>query len=132
MVRGGYLLKELEEGRKSAKRAVELLFCDRCSVIVFQEEKTDWGETRVIEKQGVENLPCRISYESKACQKGEGLLPKQEFEPLLLYRAEDEILAGSKVIVTNKEGKILRFRAAGEGVAYDSHKETRLVSDILV
>ncbi len=126
------MLKGLEEGKKSAKRAVELLFCDRCSVIVFQEEKTDWGETRVIEKQGAENLPCRISYAAKACQTGSGLLSKQEFEPLLLYRTEDEILAGSKVIVTTQNGKKLQFRAAGEGVAYDSHKETRLVSDILV
>lgn len=124
--------KGLEDGRKATKQAVEFLFCDKCSVIAFQEEKTNWGETRVIEKQGSENLPCRISYESKACQKDDGLLPRLVFEPLLLYRTEDVILPGSKVLVLTKDGRTLQFRAAGECMAYDSHKETRLVSDISV
>jgi len=126
------LSKGLEEGRKAAKQAAESLFCDKCSVFGFQEEKTDWGETRVIEKHRAENLPCRISYDSKACQRDDGLLPRLVFEPLLLYRTEDIILPGSKVLVITKEGRTLQFRAAGECVAYDSHKETRLVSDISV
>lgn len=109
---------------KRAKKAVESLFWDTCSVEFYREENTEWGETRHEKGEG-ESFPCRLT--EKATASGEnGLLAEMEKTVILLYPAEKEIRAGSAVRVRKENGEERQYIAAGDSQIFLTHKAVGL------
>ena len=107
-----------------AKKAVESLFWDTCSVEIFAEEGTNWGETLHQKGEG-ESFPCRLT--EKVTASGEnGLLAEMEKTVILLYPAEKEIKAGSAVLVRKENGEERRYFAAGDSQVFLTHKAVGL------
>ena len=107
-----------------AKKAVENLFWDTCSVEIFLEEETEWGE--ILHRKGEgETFPCRLTEKAKVSNEN-GLLTKVENTIVLLYPAEKEIKAGSAVRVRKENGAERRYTAAGESLSFLTHKAVGL------
>lgn len=107
-----------------ARKAVESLFWDTCSVEIFLEESTEWGET--LHKRGKgETFPCRLT--ERAVASGEnGLLAQMEKAVLLLYPADKTIAAGSALLIRKENGEERRYFAAGDSQIFLTHKAVGL------
>lgn len=109
---------------QSGKKAVESLFWDTCHVETFQEEQTDWGET-LHQKGEADSFPCRLTEKAEACGEN-GLLTEMEKTVILLYPAEKNIPAGSRVRVELQSGEKRQYLAAGDSRCFLTHKAVGL------
>lgn len=107
-----------------AKKAVENLFWDTCSVEIFLEEETKWGETLHRKGEG-ETFPCRLTEKAVACGEN-GLLAEMEKTVILLYPAEKRIPAGSSIRVKKENGEERHYIAAGDSQIFLTHKAVGL------
>ena len=107
-----------------ARRAVESGFWDTCEVTAFLEVQTEWGEVRW-EPSQTKEMCCRLIDRAEATTQ-EGLIPYTAWEGILLYPAQEQIAAGSRVTVTKETGERRMFYTTGETSAYRTHKEAVL------
>lgn len=110
----------------NARKAVESAYTGVCTVIEFQNVKD--LVSRITKPQEVtvtENVPCRVSFESKsaAVPTLTGAAVAQEIR--LFLAPEIKIKSGSKVIVT-QNGVTTEYAASGVPAVYITHQEIML------
>ncbi|MBZ1283440.1 hypothetical protein KWL01_015860 [Clostridioides difficile] len=101
-----------------ARRAIELLYRDKCTIVEYQPIK-DPITKRTNNKEVVvlENQPCKLSYKN-IVSATEGKLAKLEQTIKLFISPDIEIKAGSKLIINDKE-----YVRSGESAIYPNHQE---------
>jgi len=95
-------------------------------VTVWQEQKTDWGETLITEAEQITEMPCRLCRNVKTAVKNTVLPSEIVYDAILLFPKEYVILAGSKIEVQQEYGENLVFYCTGEMIDYDTHNEIAL------
>ncbi len=111
---------------ENIKKDIERFFKQKCFVTVWQEQKTDWGETLIIEEEQITEMPCRLCRNVKTAVKNTVLPSEIVYDAILLFPKEYVILAGSKIEVEQEYGENLVFYCAGEMIDYDTHNEIAL------
>lgn len=104
-----------------ARRAIELLYRDKCTIIEYQPIK-DPITKRSSNKEVValENQPCKLSYKN-IVSATEGKVAKLEQTIKLFISPNISVKAGSKLIINNKE-----YVRSGETAIYPNHQEVIL------
>lgn len=108
-----------------ARKAIERLYIDTCSVIEFQEV-TD-PETHISGMAEVtvhEDVPCKLSFKTVA-QSAEGVASTLSQVIKLIINPEIVIKPGSKVIVT-RNGMATAYKCSGEPARHINHQEIML------
>lgn len=103
---------------------VERFFEHTCFVTEWEEQKQDWGETILVEKEQKKELPCRLCRNPKIAATNDVLPAEAIYDAVLLFRKSDVILPGSKVEVMDKETMV--FSSVGEMIRYQTHNEIAL------
>ena len=104
---------------------IESFFEQKCFVTEWEEQKQQYGETLIVEKQQKKELLCRLCRNPKIAATN-GVLPSESvYDAILLFRKNDFILPGSKIEVM-ENGKSLLFCSVGETVCYHTHNEVAL------
>lgn len=110
----------------NARKAVESAYTGVCTVIEFQNVKDPVSRiTKPQEVTVTENVPCRVSFESKvaAVPTLTGAAVAQGIR--LFLAPEIKIKSGSKVIVT-QNGVTTEYAASGMPAVYITHQEIML------
>lgn len=106
----------------SARKHIERLYFDRCSVFEYQEV-TD-PETGITGHEEVlvhENVPCKLSHKN-VTSTGSGLAASVNLVSTLILAPEINVKAGSKIIVT-RNGLSKVYRGSGEPAMHLNHQE---------
>lgn len=110
----------------SARKAIEKLYKDRCSVIEKRNvtdpvtKKTDFEQVTVFENQ-----PCKLSFSSfPSATDGNNATLSQAVK--LFLSPDCSILPGSKIIVTQQNGTVTEYSNSGKPAIYASHQEINL------
>lgn len=124
--------------RRAVCAAARLLFTDVCTVYSVVKSTCESGATVFEREVLLENIPCRISFESIGCARVDGamertrfprknLIPAAEISSVvrLFCAAEYDIPEGAEVYVLHG-GELLKYRAAGCSAVYSSHREVLL------
>ena len=108
-----------------ARKAVESLYCDCCTVIEYQAYTKSNMSTDQREVTVIESLPCKLSYSSiKSNVEGEN--NEAILQTIKLFVApEANIKPGSKFIVTHK-GRKIEYKNSGIPAVYATHQEIML------
>lgn len=109
--------------RLAFRKAVESTYDGLCSVVEYKEITDE--ATHITSQQEVtvlENIPCRISFESIRHTEQTDLANSKSQNVKLFVSPETDIKAGSKVIV-EQNGVTTAYCASGENAVYFSHRE---------
>ncbi|MDI7817587.1 hypothetical protein QMM58_14525 [Clostridioides difficile] len=109
-----------------ARRAIELLYRDKCTIIEYQPVK-DPVTKRTNNKEVIvlENQPCKLSYKN-IVSATEGKVAKLEQIIKLFISPNISIKAGSKLIITNQNNVTKEYVRSGESAIYPNHQEVIL------
>ncbi len=110
---------------KEIIKDIERFFEHTCFVTEWEEQKQEWGETILVEKEQKKELPCRLCRNPKIVTVNAVLPAETVYDAVLLFRKDDVILPGSKVEVMDSENVML-FSSVGEMVPYQTHNEIAL------
>lgn len=110
----------------NARKAVESTYTGICSVSEYKSIKDE--KTKITQQQEVviaENLPCKLSFESKTAA-----VPSETFSSVaqgvrLFIAPEITVKSGSKITIT-QSGITAEYAASGAPAVYDSHQEIML------
>ena len=110
----------------NARKAVESAYTGICTVIEFRNVKDPVSKiTKPQEVTVTENVPCRVSFESKTAAAST-LTAAEVAQGIRLFLApEIKIKSGSKVIVT-QNGVTTEYAASGVPAVYITHQEIML------
>ena len=110
------------------RKALELLWRDRCTVI--QRQKVTDPETNLTDFQEVpllENVPCKLSFETLTSTDGEPVAAVQQ--AVKLFLSPDVVIpAGCKIIVArpNDLAREFVYASSGEPGVFTDHQEINL------
>lgn len=110
----------------SARKAVESTYTGICTVIEYQSVKDP--KTKITKQQEVitaENVPCRLSFESKTAASPSETVSAVNQSIKLFVAPEVRIKSGTKVIVA-QNGVTTEYAASGMPAVYVSHQEIML------
>lgn len=108
-----------------AKKYIERLYNDMCTVYERQEYLKENKTTAYKDVAVIENMPCRISYEKTVSNALTDKLAYKSQGIKLFYSAECHIKAGSRIMVL-RNGVTTAYRASGEPAVYNTHNEIML------
>lgn len=113
---------------RKAKDIVEELFDRECAIRGFQGGKTEWGETRSdFDEQRF--IKCHLMESPRALAKNGYIFETEGLEAIVIYSADETILAGSQLEFSQGERERIRmFMACGDEVVYKTHKEIRVTA----
>ena len=77
-----------EDSIENIKKDIERFFKQKCFVTVWQEQKTDWGETLITEEQQITEMPCRLCRNVKTTVKNTVLPSEIVYDAILLFPKE--------------------------------------------
>lgn len=106
------------------RRAVGQLYEERATIKRYVEEKTEWGETRLVEKEVERNVPCRISQRALGVNSQTETVNEIAYETKLFLPPDIEIRQGDIIEVT-RQG-VTRKYTAGEPFIYPTHQEVSI------
>ena len=107
-----------------ARRGIETLYEDTCTVISFASVRGEDGISRPEEKILYEALPCRLSFSSLPAAS-EGMPPGQSQSVKLFLAPEAEIPPGCRIDVT-RMGRTVQYKSSGPPARYPTHQEISL------
>lgn len=111
---------------QKAKDVIEGLFDQECMVSEFQSDKTQWGETQSgFGEQRI--IKCHLMESPKALEKN-GYIFETEVSAIMIYSADERILAGSQLEFHAEDEQKRIFIASGDEVIYKTHKEIRVTA----
>ena len=110
----------------SARKAIESLYSHRCDV--YEKQKKIKGSVTTFEDiKKYENIKCRLSFEKTTYGKRGDIKTDIEQTIKIFLAPEIDIKDGSKIIITNEEGKIFEYKASGKPAIYITHQEVYLI-----
>lgn len=110
----------------NARKAVESAYTGVCTVVEFQNVRDPIsGITKPREVTVTENVPCRVSFESKSAAVPALTAAAAPQGVRLFLAPETKIKSGSKVIVT-QNGVTVEYAASGAPAVYITHQEIML------
>lgn len=107
-----------------ARKHIEQLYVDTCTVIEYEEKQSSNFITGMAEKIVYENIPCKLSHKTISTA-GDGTTPVITQVSKLILQPDIEIKAGSKIIVT-RNGIETAYKNSGEPARYLNHQEIML------
>lgn len=110
---------------KLARQAIETTYRGTAAVYVYGSEQDERGLQRVAESRTMQDVPCKVSFEShnaaKQTETADGLT-----QTIRLFVAPDcDIPTGSKISVL-QDGVTTVYKAAGQPAIYPTHREYEL------
>ena len=111
------------------RSAIQSLYSGVCTITNSQkvfDEKTK----RTVTKDVIvcENEPCRLSFKTTASASYDGIVSGLVQTIKLFLRPELEVLAGSKITVT-QNGRTTKYKFSGQAAVYTNHQEILLELD---
>ncbi len=115
----------LQKIMSKARKAVESLFDDTCTVYTYEQIKD--AETGVTQQQKIicaEHIPCRICFSNfPSADNGEQSKIRQSVK--LFINPEIKIPAGSFITIT-RQGIVTDYACTGQPAIYKTHQEINL------
>jgi hypothetical protein len=126
--------KILEKARQQHRKAIEMLYEDSCNIIEYQSVKDPvTKQTSKKEVIVLENQPCNLSYSTTRNATSTEAATIITQTPLLFISSVTNIKAGSKIVVTKKENKVIAdsvkttaYKNSGVPAVYSGHQEITL------
>lgn len=126
--------KALEMARKQHRKTIEMLYEDSCNIIEYQSVKDPvTKQTSKKEILVLENQPCNLSYQSTKNATSTEAATIVTQMPLLFISPNINIKAGSKIVITKKEDKVIAnspkttvYKNSGVPAVYSGHQEITL------
>lgn len=113
----------LEAARKQARKQIESLYEDTCTVT--QRKKVTDPVTKLTKTEPVvvlENQPCKLSFSSvKAAGENSNVATVSQVVKLFIS-PDVSIRSGSKIAVT-RNGKTTEYASSGQEANFHTHKE---------
>lgn len=111
---------------KKFRETLQMLWLDRCDVIVSEHYRQENGATGMRDKTLHSGAACKLSFFQSNASSGAADVQGPAapvMQPAKLILAPDvEIPTGSRICVT-REGKKLYFKSTGQPMAFFSHQE---------
>jgi len=108
-----------------ARKALETLYTDTCTIIEYQEYQKPNKSIGHREVQVLENQPCMISFKtSNSTDNTESASALSQIVKVFLA-PEINVKAGSKLSIT-RNGVTTDYKSSGEPALYDTHQEITL------
>lgn len=107
-----------------ARKPLELLYTDTCTIVEFKEVVAPNHTTHMEEVTVCENIPCRVSYDTTG-YTGDGVYSPAQLVSKLLIAPEIEIKKGSKIYVT-RNGVTTIYENSGEPARHVNHQEVTI------
>lgn len=111
------------------KRATESLYDCVADVYILKENEVpedgfDDEVPKVSYQKIYQAMPCRVSTKSLGpVSSNEGIAPSVKYEVRLYCDFDYEIPAGSRFVVTNRNGRIIQYKNSGEPFTnYQTHQ----------
>lgn len=104
-----------------ARKPLELLYTDTCTIAEFRKVVAPNHTTHTEEVIVHENLPCRVSYDTTG-YAGDGEFSSLQLVSKIYIAPEIEVKAGSKIYVT-RNGITTIYENSGEPARYVNHQE---------
>lgn len=111
---------------KKFRQTLEMLWLDRCDVIVSEAYRQENGATAMQDRLLHGDIPCKLSFfQSNASNNAADLqgpaAPVQQLAKLIMS-PEIEVPPGSRIRVM-RQGRALHFKATGQPMVFFSHQE---------
>lgn len=118
--------RAIEAARKAHQRALEVFYEDTCTVYEYRDV-TDEKTNRTSKKEVVvlEEIPCKISFESIDTAEGNGAAAEKKISTKLFLSPDVVVNAGSKIEVTHR-GETVAYSNTGVPGKFYSHQEIEL------
>lgn len=110
----------------AVRKAIELTYDCTCDVIEYKKVKKENKSTGFQEEKVLENVKCKLSFESIAITNQDDVSSKVVQSTKLFIAPEHEITPGSKISVTNKQGVTTEYKSSGKPAKYETHQEIML------
>lgn len=110
----------------NARKAVESTYTGSCTVSEYRSVKNE--KTKITRQQEVviaENVPCRLSFESKTATVPSETVSSVAQGVRLFIAPEITVKSGSKITVM-QNGVTTEYSASGMPAVYNSHQEIML------
>lgn len=108
-----------------ARKALERLYTDTCTVIEYQEYQKPNKSIGHQEVVVLENQPCRISFQSSDSTNNTESASALPQTVKVFLAPEVNVKAGSKLSIT-RNGVTTDYKNSGEPARYDTHQEITL------
>lgn len=110
---------------------LSLLWHDRATVTVRKPYIRDNKSTGFREEVTIQDLPCKLSHfnsvqSSNSPNENDGVVSKVVQDVKLLLAPDVEIPAGSKIAVTQKNGKTTLYTYSSPPAIFTNHQEINL------
>lgn len=107
------------------EKALQMLWKDTCTVIVGEKQTNPQTKlTDFVEVTKMENVPCKLSFETLTETSGDNVATAAQSVKLFLSKNVD-IPAGSKIVVT-RGGQTFLYAKSGEAGVFTHHQEIPL------
>lgn len=111
------------------RKAVERFFSNCCNVSSLEKIRTDWGETREVQKVFLKNVPCRIVNKRESF-KDNSIFTTSSQTFTLLFSKDVSIERGNKIDLFLKGDFIGNYVVIGNCFEYDTHKEILIQQEV--
>lgn len=118
----------LDKAFSAARRAMEQLYTDRCTIFIQQEaEPSDDCLTRFEDKAVYTDQPCRVSFSSLNAAAGDPVAAVSQSVKLFVSPAL-VIPPGSRIDIVRpcEVSRTLHYKASGPAAVYPTHQEIPL------
>lgn len=106
-----------------ARKAIELLYFDKCTITEYQKVKKENKSTGFEEVVVLEEEPCRLSYKNVTNTNQTETAASSVVQITKVFLSpEIKVKPGSKLTVTHK-GVTVEYKNSGEPAIYDTHQE---------
>lgn len=106
----------------NTKKAIELLYKDRCSIIEYQEYTKPNKSTGHKEVVVLNDQPCKLSFSTLEVTNQTETAATLVQKATLFIAPEIVIKEGSKLIVSHK-GRIYEYKNSGVAGVFSSHQQ---------
>lgn len=117
------MISELSKAREEAKKALEILYEDTCTVTEKNKVKNPTTKlTEFKEVEVVKDVPCKLSFSTiKSTEEKENVAAVNQVVKLFVSPSI-EISPGSKITVVHL-GKAIEYSSSGQEATFYTHKE---------
>jgi hypothetical protein len=110
----------------SLKKSIEKTYWHKCTVINFETYIKANKSTGTREVTVIEDRPCKLSYSSLSVATESETVTSITQVPKLFIDLDVKIKPGSRIIITDQQGRLSEYKNSGEPGVFLVHQEIPL------
>lgn len=111
------------------RKAVERFFSNCCNVSSLEKIRTDWGETREVQKVILKDVPCRM-VNRRETFKDNSIFTTDTQNFTLLFSKDVSIEKGNKLDLFLNGDFIGNYVVIGNSFEYSTHREILIQEEV--